>query len=145
MSSRIVEHNVSFALIIEDDVDWNLPIKSQLRRFAQAVRLLIKPLPATTERFLDPSYSRSSSDQAHTDFYTDKYAVIEPRDSSYADLAQRDVLWVGHYGCRLPEAPDMNSPLAKIVLPNDTTVLSKHSLNMDFGNNELLTQYPART
>jgi hypothetical protein len=145
MSSRIVEHNVSSALILEDDVDWNLHIKSQLRRFAQAVWLLIKPLPATTDRFLDPSYSRSSSDQAHTDFYADNHAVIEPRDSSYVDLAQRNVLWVGHYGCRFPGAPDINSPLARIVLPNDTTVPSKHNLNTDFGNNELLTQYPART
>jgi hypothetical protein len=44
-----------------------------------------------------------------------------------------------------PGASDINSPLARIVLPNDTTVPSKHNLNTDFGNNELLMQYPART
>ena len=130
---------------MEDDVDWDVGIKSQLRRFAQAVRLLIQPLPTTIDQFLDPTYPRPSSDQAHTDFFVDDHDVSKPKDSPYGDTNRWDVLWMGHCGCRFPQSSDINAPLARIVLPNDTTVPSKAHLDMEFGNNELLTQYPAHT
>jgi hypothetical protein len=142
---RIVERNISSALIMEDDIDWDIRIKSQMKQFAQAVRLLIQPLPAADDLFLDPTYPRPSSDQAHTDFYVDEHSVSRPKDSPYGDLARWDVLWLGHCGCRFPRPSDINSPLARVVLPNDTTVPAKHHLDMEFGNNELLMQYPAHT
>jgi hypothetical protein len=89
------------------------------------MRLLIQPLLAMTDRFLDPTSPQPSSDQAHMDFYIDDYAVNKPRDSPHDDLARWDVLWVEHCGCRFPWASDISSPLARTVLPNDTTVPSK--------------------
>lgn len=130
---------------MEDDIDWDVRLKWQLRRFAQAVRLLIQPLHATNDSFLDPTYPQPNPDQSYTDFFVDDHAVQTPRHSPYGDLARWDVLWLGHCGCRFPRASDINSPLARIVLSNDTTVPSKQHLDVEFGNDELLTQYPVHT
>lgn len=78
-------------------------ISLQLRRFAQEMRLLIQPLPATTDRFLDSSYPRPSSSQAHTDLYVHNYAVSEPR---------RLALWrLGPVGCVMGGALWLSSSL----------------------------------
>lgn len=72
---------------MEDDVDWDIGVKSQLRRFAQAVRLLIHPLPATIDQFLNPTYPRPRADQAYPDFFVDDYDVSKPKDPFCCGLA----------------------------------------------------------
>ena len=144
---RIVEDNITSALILEDDVDWDIRIKSQMTQFARASQLLVQPLTRTSdqEQYLDPTYPKPSAEQGYTDLMLDEHSASEPTVSPYGDLSRWDLLWLGHCGCRFPRASDENAPLGRIVIANDTTVPEHKDLNMELGNNELLTQYPANT
>ncbi|KAF2180364.1 glycosyltransferase family 25 protein [Zopfia rhizophila CBS 207.26] len=42
---KIVEENITSALILEDDADWDLCIKSQIQGFAKAAQVLVQPCP----------------------------------------------------------------------------------------------------
>jgi len=107
----------------------------------------MQPLPQTPdqERYLDPTYPKPTEEQGYTDFMLDDYSASQPKDSPYGDLSRWDLLWLGHCGCRFPRASDVNVPLGRVVIANDTTVPEHQHLNMELGNNELLTQYPAHT
>lgn len=143
--SRIVEDNVTSALIIEDDIDWDIRIKSQMTQFARASRLLLQPLNETSEHFLDPTYPMPTAEQGYTDFMLEEHSVSESTDSPYGDPSRWDLLWLGHCGCRFPRASDLNAPLGRVVIANDTTVPEHRHLNMELGNDELLAQYPEHT
>lgn len=39
----MIEQRISLALILEDDADWDIRIKRQMRDFAKASRLLVQP------------------------------------------------------------------------------------------------------
>jgi hypothetical protein len=143
--TRIVEDNITSALILEDDIDWDIRVKSQMTEFARASRLLIQPLNQSSDHLLDPTYPTPTEEQVYTDFPLEEHSVSEPIDSPYGDLSRWDLLWLGHCGCRFPRASDLNAPLGRVVIANDTTVPEHRHLNMELGNNELLTQYPAHT
>lgn len=145
MPFRIVEQNITSALILEDDVDWDIRIKSQMATFARASQLLIQPLPQTNDTFLDPTLQRPITDQTYTDFNLEHHNVSSPSDSPYGDLNRWDLLWLGHCGCRFPLASDGNAPLGRVVITNDTTVPEQQHLNMELGTNDLLNQYPPHT
>lgn len=113
--------------------------------FAKAARLLIQPLENTTNVYLDPTHPRPKTDQSYQDFELHEHTARVPSDSPYGDLANWDLLWLGHCGCRFPRASDQNSPLGRIVIQNDHTVPEHRSLDMEFGNDELLQQYPPHT
>lgn len=142
---RIVEQNITSALILEDDIDWDIRIKSQMTTFARASRLLVQPLPQTNDQFLDPTRQQPITDQSYTDFHLENHTVSAPSDSPYGDSSRWDLLWLGHCGCRFPRSSDENAPLGRVVISNDTTVPEPHHLDMEFGGGELLTQYPAHT
>jgi len=73
---------------MEDYLNWDVRITSQLRRSAQAVRLLIRLPPATTGRVPNLNHPQPSSDQARPDFYVDDYAISDPRDPPYGNMAR---------------------------------------------------------
>lgn len=142
---RIVERNLTSALILEDDIDWDIRIKSQMYDFARAARLLVQPLPGTTDRFLDPTHPRPRENEGHVDFrLEDQHVVSKPTDSPFGDLRRWDLLWLGHCGTRFPRATDGNVPLGRVVI-SDNTVPEPHHLNMEFGNDELSSEYPPHT
>jgi hypothetical protein len=145
--TRIVEQNITTALIMEDDIDWDIRIKPQLTDFAKAARLLLQPLPQTTDQFLDPSHPKPREDEGHTDFNLPEHehTVTAPTTSPYSDIARWDLFWLGHCGCRFPRATDLNVPLGRVVLANDTTVPEPRLLDMELGNDELPTEYPPHT
>jgi hypothetical protein len=116
-----------------------------MKDFARASRLLVQPLPNTTNEFLDPTRPQPTADQSYTDFNIDGHATTEPTDSPYGDIARWDILWLGHCGSRFPHASDINAPLGRIVLPNDPTVPEPQHLDMEFGGKELIQQCPAHT
>jgi hypothetical protein len=64
---RIVSQNITSALILEDDIDWDIRIKPQLTTFARAARLLLQPRQQTPTQILGPAHpttnSRSRSQQ----------------------------------------------------------------------------------
>jgi hypothetical protein len=147
---RIVDKNISSALILEDDADWDIRIKSQMRDFARASRLLVQPLPGTNDNFLDPSWPEphaGSEDPKSFDINQD--LTGEPTSSPYGDLDRWGMLWLGHCGCRFPWAADKNVPLGRAVIPNDISVPSKRRINMGsdiwYGDSQLLEQYPDHT
>jgi hypothetical protein len=144
-SRSIVEQNITSALVMEDDLDWDIRIKSQMRDFARASRLLVQPLAHTTDHYLDLSHPQPTNDQKHTDFNVNEHAASDPVDSPYGDLARWDLLWLGHCGCRFPRASDLNVPIGRAVIPDDQTVPEHQHLDMEYGNDELLRQYPAHT
>jgi hypothetical protein len=144
-SRSIVEQNITSALVMEDDIDWDIRIKSQMRDFARASRLLVQPLAHTTDQYLDLSHPQPTKDQQYTDFNVNEHTTSDPVDSPYGDLSRWNLLWLGHCGCRFPRASDLNVPIGRAVIPDDQTVPEHQHLDMEYGNDELLRQYPAHT
>lgn len=144
-AARIVEQNITSALVLEDDIDWDIRIKSQMKDFARAARLLVQPLPHMPAQYLDPTHPKPSADQGYQNFAVNEHATSDPTDSPYGDLSQWDLLWLGHCGCRFPRASDLNVPLGRAVIANDETVPEHQHLDMEYGNDELLRQYAPHT
>lgn len=143
---RIVEQNLSSALVLEDDADWDIRIKHQMRNFAKASRLLVQPLSGTTDQFLDPTYPQPDDKHREIlDLDINSASTGTTTTSPYGDLDRWDMLWLGHCGCRFPWLEDKNVPLARAVIPNDPTVPARHSINIEFGDTQLLDQYPDYT
>ena len=142
---RMVEQNVASALILEDDADWDLRIKSQMQDFAKAARLLVQPLLGTSNQFLDPTYPQPIAGQQPQNFEIGKNITAEPSTSPYGDIDRWDLFWLGHCGCRFPRASDVNSPLGRAIIPNDETVPEPQHIHMQFGDQELIDQYPPHT
>ena len=116
-----------------------------MRDFAKASRLLVQPLSGTTDRFLDPTYPQPREDQMPQDFDIRKNVTGEPSTSPYADIDRWDILWLGHCGSRFPRASDHNVPLGRAVIYDDETVPEPQHVVMQFGDSELVENYPAHT
>ena len=142
---RIVEQNITTALVMEDDVDWDLRIKFQMRDFARASRLLVQPLPGTKNQFLDPSYPEPKPGEQHKSFDIEHHETETPITSPYGDIDRWDIFWIGHCGTLFPRAADENTPLARAMIYNDPTVPEPQHINIQGGNKELMNQYPAHT
>ena len=76
------------------------------------------------------------------EFNVEDHSIVEPIGSLYGNISCWDLLWLGHCGCRFPRASDQNVPLGRAVMLNDTTVPRREDLDMEFGNNEVIEQYP---
>ena len=143
----IVEQNITSALIIEDDVDWDLRIKSQLRSFAQASQLLLQPLQGTEDQYLDPTHQRHSPDEPQpTDLDFTSGPVTLSKSSPYGDLDRWDILWLGHCGARWPESkaqPEV--PLGRVAIHDDETVPQTQFQEFEEGDHDLLPTYPNHT
>lgn len=116
-----------------------------MKDFARAARLLVQPLPHTREQYLDPTYPSPSADQGYQNFDVNEHATSDPTASPYGDISHWDLLWLGHCGCRFPLASDLNVPLGRAVIANDDTVPEHQHLDMEYGHDELLRQYPPHT
>ncbi|KAM3414313.1 hypothetical protein BST61_g10964 [Cercospora zeina] len=143
----IVEQNISSALILEDDADWDIRIKSQMRDFAKASRLLLQPLPDTKDEFLDPTWPRPDSwSPEPPSFEVDNQTLTTaPTTSPYGDLSRWEMLWLGHCGCRFPWAEDNNVPIGRAIISDDETVPARQHINIEFGNTQLVDEYPDHT
>ena len=71
-SIRMISHNISTALILESDADWDMRIKTIMPRLAEGIKVLV-----------DWPFNRP-------------HHVIDPRIEPYGD--SWDVLWIGHCG-----------------------------------------------
>lgn len=81
--SRVVEENWASALILEDDVDWDVRIKSQLQDFAIGSDYIMR------------------TDNTDPIWYHQMAPGQPPKTSPYGD--GWDVLWLGHCGMGLDE------------------------------------------
>lgn len=140
-----MEQNLTSALILEDDVDWDVRIKSQMENFAKASRLLLQPLQGTSDRYLDPSYPHPTSNQKPKEFHIDWEHTTEPSSSPYGDVDRWDLLWLGHCGAKFPNGPNEKVPLGRVVMSNDETVPEPQHIAYEAGSKELMDKYPAHT
>ncbi|KAK3613861.1 hypothetical protein LTR56_025914 [Elasticomyces elasticus] len=98
VNQKIVRDNIASALILEDDADWDIRIKSQMRDFAKVTRLLVQPLRGTSDSFMDPTYPQSDLDAQPSSFdIKGDDPTLEPSTSPYGDLDRWGMLWIGKY------------------------------------------------
>ncbi|KAK4494106.1 hypothetical protein PRZ48_014404 [Zasmidium cellare] len=123
----IVEQNITSALVLEGDVDWDLRIKSQMQSFAKASRLLLQP------------------GKGDYNFDATIDAAPQSTTSPYGNIDLWDVLWLGHCGSRLPKGDDSKVQHGRVVIPHDETVPEAQHIDFEFGGNELKDDYPDHT
>lgn len=143
---RVVRRNLSSALILEDDVAWDIRIRQQLRDFARSTNTLTQPILAATNSYADPTYPKPSdeSPEAVPDIpFHDLPATVPPKFSAYGD--GWDVLWIGHCGMHFPFPKQRLIPKGRVIHNDDVTVAEKRHLwtfNIPF---TLKEQYPDHT
>ncbi|KAK2776131.1 hypothetical protein FQN53_002862 [Emmonsiellopsis sp. PD_33] len=152
----IVDNNLSTALIIEDDADWDVRIKSQLQDFALSARALLQPLPSSPSSqsswYADPTYVdpvKSPGMPPAMDL-NNLPRTVPPKTSPYGD--EWDVLWLGHCGAQFPN-PALESksalsnqlPRGRVVYHNDATVPGPEHLVVLPSADDLRATYPPHT
>lgn len=123
---KIVEENITSALILEGDVDWDLRIKSQMMDFARASRLTLQP---------------GREDDL---FDVHEEPVTLPRTSPYGDIEHWDLLWFGHCGAQFVEE-DRQMHHGRVIIPNDVTAPEWQHFEHEWGTREVAKQYPNHT
>ena len=141
---RVVANNLSSALIMEDDLDWDVRIKSQMVDFAKGVRALTQPLASSGE-YIDPTFGINASvDQVKPldyDIRPDTAPfTIPPVANPYGD--SWDLLWLGHCGAHFP-VPEETIPKGRYVIMSDQTVPSLKHLTAS--HDEMRDQYEDHT
>ncbi|KAH0566197.1 hypothetical protein GP486_000411 [Trichoglossum hirsutum] len=147
--AKIVRENISTALIMEDDADWDARIRQQLRDFALSSRSLIQPLISDKSKYADPTYpSPHSMTNSPLDLKFDALpSTTQPLSSPYGD--GWDVLWLGHCGVNFPDTEPADSaeksknlPKGRVVHLNDETVPEPRYLKMHAEYEDPLEMYP---
>ncbi|OTB15375.1 glycosyltransferase family 25 protein [Daldinia sp. EC12] len=148
----VVRENLTSALILEDDVDWDVRLKPQLRTFALASRAWLRESKSGRYRtelldFVPPSIlgRRSDNYEPNAIQLTPKTALDrEIHQTTYGD--DWDVLWLGHCGADFPDGQSPLSPL-RVEIPGDETVPApKHLKPHPFALNDKLGElYPPHT
>lgn len=136
----MVEQRLSTALILEDDLDWDVRLKSQVHVFAKASRQFFREsrhgssqTPSIINIPLETP--RARNDERVDGQEKSRKETLTVREASYG--GGWDVLWLGHCGTNFPSHPgpasqdDPASPESnnsgrishvRIVIPNDETV-----------------------
>ena len=118
MMIRIVERDLATALVLEDDIDWDVGLKSIIHQIALSTNALMR------------------SNFSNIDFATVP-SVPVARTTPYGD--DWDVIWLGHCEMHLP-------PYGILTIHNDPTV-PEHRHLRSFIETELtpLVSYPEHT
>ncbi|PKS11688.1 hypothetical protein jhhlp_001676 [Lomentospora prolificans] len=126
-----VQENITTALILEDDLDWDVRIKNQFQKFAAASQKFTQPLRHDTRKRLPDQYRPNPEVLGQEPLalsIDDAPLTILPRISPYGD--DWDVLWLGHTGGELPSdyatlKYNSNLPpssLLTLLIPDEDTV-----------------------
>ncbi|KAK0615574.1 hypothetical protein B0T17DRAFT_592351 [Bombardia bombarda] len=154
----VIQQNMTSALILEDDADWDVRIKPQLQQFAQAALVFTQPIKGSAKSTLADSSTANPANLPLDSLPPD----LKPKLTPYGD--NWDVLWLGHCGTDFPNAvksptikaasaegnPTSQShhpPLLRVIIPNDDTVpspahLKPHPFALP---DPLATAYPPHT
>ncbi|KAH7030775.1 uncharacterized protein B0I36DRAFT_322432 [Microdochium trichocladiopsis] len=145
--AEVVRRNVTSALILEDDVDWDIRLKEQLYSFALSSQILTQPLARTAaEVYADPTFPRpaiNSPSKVPDIALNNPPAVRAPRTSPYGD--GWDLLWLGHCGMTFAHEDSKLIPKGRVVQHNDPTVAEKRYLTTWTKPDKLKEQYPEHT
>jgi len=135
---RVVEQNLTSAVIFEDDVDWDLRIKQQLYDFALSSRALVQPLAKEPSTYADPTFPVVLDPHLNTRWmdFDHMTATKPPTITPYGD--KWDILWLGHCGMRRPVATDekpwgsISRPISKglVFHLNDDTTPEPRSIHV---------------
>lgn len=130
-SSSIVEQNLTSALVLEDDADWDVRIKSQMEDFARASRLLTGP------------------GQEQREYELHEQPLVAPTTTPFGDADRWDLMWLGHCGSIIPNGdekkPNPPIPTGRVVMRDDETVPEKQHIRWEFGGKSLGKDYPDHT
>ncbi|KAH9987114.1 glycosyltransferase family 25 protein, partial [Xylariaceae sp. FL0662B] len=143
---EVVRRNLTSALILEDDVDWDIRIRRQLHDFALSTHALTQPLKGSPGYYADPTYPTPSAKSPGKipDIPFDHLPNTEPPSvSPYGD--NWDLLWVGNCGFHFPFEDNKKIPKGRVIHSNDETVAQKRylwALNIPF---TLKEKYPQHT
>ncbi|OTB15808.1 glycosyltransferase family 25 protein [Daldinia sp. EC12] len=142
---EVVQRNLTSALILEDDVDWDIRIKRQLQDLALSTRAITQPLPHS-KLYADPTFPAPSKESFTVvpDILFNSLPTTEPpRISPYGD--NWDLLWVGHCGMHFPFEDNPVIPKGRVIHLKDETVAPKKNIwtfNIPF---TLKDKYPEHT
>lgn len=122
---RVVEQNLTTAFILEDDVDWDVRVRENLRRFALASRILseVTKDPTLADQWQERMEQYPNTETKQTAFRilaiknipttlfslplqtalsSTKPSQHHALTSPYGDPSQWDILWLGHCGAGMP-------------------------------------------
>lgn len=142
----MVERNLTSALILEDDADWDVRIKEQLFDYAQTARALIQPLSNDHSIYADSTYPKpqdAASPGPALDFNR-LPSTKNPNTSPYGD--KWDVIWLGHCGMSFPTASSGGAaslPKGRVVSYDDSTVPERQYLKTVYNTDNLKEEYPS--
>ncbi|TVY82973.1 hypothetical protein LSUE1_G007461 [Lachnellula suecica] len=145
---EVVRRDLTSALILEDDADWDIRIKEQLREFALTSKALTQPLSSNPSSYADSTFPRpqDASSLANNLAFDSLPPTIAPQISPYGD--NWDILWVGHCGMKFPSvstAGSENIPKGRVLHFNDQTVPEREYMGSISDPFELKEQYPSHT
>lgn len=127
----IIHQNLTSALILEDDADWDIRIKSELQVFAQAARAFTQPTtrasksgqkrPLAQAELYNPA---KASPNTVVDLPLARLPTrnLQPTITPYGD--DWDVLWLGHCGTNFPQASSAAAESSDIKLESSKQNLS---------------------
>lgn len=106
----IVQHNISSALILEDDVDWDARLRTQLKSLAKAAN--------TLQHHKAHSEAELKKLKGKEEEYDFERLPMTPgqRTSPYGD--DWEMLWLGHCSMTLRDA----EKIRRVIIHNDETV-----------------------
>lgn len=155
----MVEDSLTSALILEDDADWDVRIKTQLQDFALSARALLQPLAGGPRSFADPTFENPESTDGMMPadiLFHQLPATLPPAVSPYGD--GWDVLWLGHCGTEFPNtslpapaasplraALSRRLPRGRVVHLGDDTVPANDHLHFLSDEDDPRLSYPAHT
>jgi hypothetical protein len=128
---EVVRRNLSYALILEDDADWDINLRSQLEAFAQSNEALTQPLQGNETRYTDPTFPRTGPIngtilQPPDILYDQLPLTEEPVDSPYGE--NWDVFWLGHCDMRFPFPTNNILPKGRVVQTDPVTIPQQQHL-----------------
>lgn len=150
---RVIEQNLTTALIFEDDVDWDVRIRQNLQRFALASRFLSenKEIISSSPQYKIENVQNVETEETTFRILSDNHTMAHlpstplssiyrrshhPKyhtDSPYGDSSEWDVLWIGHCGAGFPRYSPLHKKTevtaANVVLTNsndDTVPAQRH-------------------
>ncbi|KAJ4359784.1 uncharacterized protein N0V89_000340 [Didymosphaeria variabile] len=142
---EIVVQNLSTALVLEDDVDWDVRIRTQLLSFSQATRKLSSLAQELGhEQDIPPAFETKSQNPVELAKRSSLplMSTVTPKDAYGRDW---DVLWLGHCGANLP--PPSPAHRNRLILLNDVTVPAPKHLRLRESSSPdpIATLYPPHT
>jgi GR25 family glycosyltransferase involved in LPS biosynthesis len=125
---RVVAEGWGSALILEDDVDWDIRLKDQMFNLSQSLQLLHEAGP------------KAEGDLDLRLHHTEPVAAGNPYGDDW------DVLWIGHCGTQWPNKKIFKHlPQARAVLLDDPTVPQTQHIQWEWGSKYLGEHYPNHT